>query len=59
VSFNLNFMDVADIKGYYFKFRMQDVNLMTYEWSHKAYFFESVSAFKLYAGDPVVPVFGS
>jgi hypothetical protein len=52
-------MDVADIKGYYFKFRMQDVNLMTYEWSHKAYFFESVSAFKLYAGDPVVPVFGS
>jgi len=51
-------MDVSDIKGYYFKFRMQYVNLTTYERSYKASFFESVNSFKLYAGDRVAPVFG-
>ncbi|KAH8821859.1 glycoside hydrolase family 1 protein [Xylogone sp. PMI_703] len=43
--------------GYTVKFGMQYVNLTTYERSFKASFFEYVNAFKLYAEDPVVPVF--
>ncbi len=36
---------------------MQYVNFTTLERSYKASFFEYVNAFKLYAEDPVVPVF--
>jgi beta-glucosidase/6-phospho-beta-glucosidase/beta-galactosidase len=43
--------------GYRPKFGMQYVNFTTYERSYKASFFEYVNAFKLYAEDPVVPVF--
>ncbi|RFU23652.1 hypothetical protein B7463_g12686, partial [Scytalidium lignicola] len=43
--------------GYQVKFGMQYVNLTTYERSFKASFFEYVNAFKLYAEDPVVPVY--
>lgn len=45
--------------GYTVKFGMQYVNFTTYERSYKASFFEYVNAFKLYAEDPVVPVFVS
>lgn len=38
---------------------MQYVNLTTFERSYKASFFEYVNAFKLYAEDPVVPVYVS
>jgi beta-glucosidase len=43
--------------GYHVKFGMQYVNFTTYERAYKASFFEYVNAFKLYAEDPVVPVY--
>ncbi len=43
--------------GYNVKFGMQYVNFTTLQRSYKASFFEYVNAFKLYAEDPVVPVF--
>ncbi|KAB8291666.1 hypothetical protein EYC80_006466 [Monilinia laxa] len=43
--------------GYHVKFGMQYVNFTTGERYYKASFFEYVNAFKLYAEDPVVPVY--
>ncbi|KAM0132645.1 hypothetical protein ACHAP3_006315 [Botrytis cinerea] len=43
--------------GNHVKFGMQYVNLTTGERYYKASFFEYVNAFKLYAEDPVVPVY--
>jgi beta-glucosidase len=43
--------------GYHVKFGMQYVNFTTYERDYKASFFEYVNAFKLYAEDPVTPVY--
>lgn len=58
VSFFLRERSLADdLLGYHVKFGMQYVNFTTYERSYKASFFEYVNAFKLYAEDPVVPVF--
>ncbi|KAL3427932.1 beta-glucosidase [Phlyctema vagabunda] len=45
--------------GFYPKFGVQYVNFTTYERSYKASFFEYVNMFKVYAEDPVVPVFVS
>lgn len=45
------------ITGYHVKFGMQYVNFTTGERYYKASFFEFVNAFKLYAEDPVVPVY--
>ncbi|KAJ8068525.1 hypothetical protein OCU04_004075 [Sclerotinia nivalis] len=44
-------------QGYHVKFGMQYVNFTTGERFYKASFFEYVNAFKLYAEDPVVPVY--
>ncbi|TGO34297.1 hypothetical protein BHYA_0203g00020 [Botrytis hyacinthi] len=43
--------------GYHVKFGMQYVNFTTGERHYKSSFFEYVNAFKLYAEDPVVPVY--
>lgn len=43
--------------GYHVKFGMQYVNFTTGERYYKSSFFEYVNAFKLYAEDPVVPVY--
>ncbi|CAD6441255.1 bb7ff2ce-734c-442b-aa67-1f41e43e1353 [Sclerotinia trifoliorum] len=44
-------------QGYHVKFGMQYVNFTTGERAYKASFFEYINAFKLYAEDPVVPVY--
>ncbi|RDW73509.1 glycoside hydrolase family 1 protein [Coleophoma cylindrospora] len=43
--------------GYLPKFGVQYVNLTTFERSYKASFFTYIDAFKVYAEDPVVPVY--
>ena len=57
VSCFLGVMQLLIDPGYHPKFGMQYVNFTTYERSYKASFFEYVNAFKVYAEDPVVPVF--
>ncbi|KIN06302.1 glycoside hydrolase family 1 protein [Oidiodendron maius Zn] len=43
--------------GYNTRFGLQYVNYTSFERSYKASFFEYVNAFKVYAEDPVVPIF--
>jgi hypothetical protein len=57
-NYSRGFADVFFL-GFIVKFGLQYVNLTTQERSYKASFFEYVNAFKLYAEDPVVPVFVS